>query len=71
MLDKHGINAGQFMGAWQLEITAVVATVSVVMEIRSAVRAEIAQIKAEAEQHQAQEVTQGVAQEVTASGLPT
>lgn len=47
VLDKYGINAGQFMGAWQLEIAAVLGTVGIVLELRTAVRAEVAAMQAE------------------------
>jgi hypothetical protein len=47
VLDKYGINAGQFMGAWQLEIAAIMGTVGIVLELRTAVRAEVAQRQAE------------------------
>ncbi len=43
VLDKYGINAGQFMGAWQLEITALMGTVAIGLELRAAVRQELAQ----------------------------
>ena len=63
VLDKYGINAGQFMGAWQLEIAAVMGTVGVVLELRSAVRAEIAQ-------RQAEQQKEAEPQGVTGSAIP-
>lgn len=47
--DKHGWNLGKYLGDYAVEFTAIVGTIGIVAEIRAAVRAELAALKAEQE----------------------
>lgn len=42
VLDKHGINLGDTMGAYALEFAAIVVTLEIGMQVRAAVAAELA-----------------------------
>lgn len=53
VLDKHGINLGDTMGAYALEFTAAIVTFEVVMQLRAAVGAEIAAKEAARQQAEA------------------
>lgn len=55
VLDKHGVNLGDTMGAYALEFTAAVVTFEVVMQVRAAVAAEIAAKAAKPEQEAQQQ----------------
>lgn len=52
VLDKHGINLGDTMGAYALEFTAAIVTFEVVMQVRTAVAAELAAKAAKQEPEQ-------------------
>lgn len=43
VLDKHGINLGDTMGAYALEFAAIVVTLEIGMQVRAAVAAEMAE----------------------------
>lgn len=44
--DKHGINLAEWIGDYVLEFSAIMATVAILTQVRAAVQAEIAAMKA-------------------------